>query len=595
MVDKANQSSSRIHPRALTRLRPRLRGHGGGLALTAVLIVVASAIGLVFPLVVRDILDAAFLAEDGQLLNRIALLLLGLFALQAVLNFGQSYLTSSISEKVVATLRNDVFRHLIRQPPGYFDRARVGDLASRLASDAGLLQGVIRFGVPELLRQSIFLVGALVLITITHPRLTLVTLIAIPPTLLAGWILGIRVRRISASIQDRLADAVARAEQAFTQITTVQSFARESWEIAQFEADMAATRDGGIRRGVVRAILVGVVTFTAFGAVALVVWEGGRLVLEGLLTPGTLVAFLVYWILIAGAVTSLAGFWGNVQEAAGAAGRIFHLLDEPIELEGPVAPVAVSECGQGRVVLEDVSFRYGPGLPLVLDGVNLILEPGERVALVGVSGAGKSTLASLISRFHDPEQGRVLLDGIDVRDLALEDLRQQVGLVPQEPMLFSGTIRSNLQYGRPDASNEEIMTAAREARAHDFIEALPEGYEARVGERGITLSAGQRQRMAIARVLLKSPAVLVLDEASSALDAESERMVQDALDRLMAGRTTLVIAHRFSTIVRADRILVLEGGKITASGTHAELLAISPGYARLVRQQFAEAGEVAVT
>jgi len=589
MVAKANESISRIHPRVLSRLRPRLRGHGGALGLTGVLIVLASAIGLAFPLVVRDILDAAFLAEDGRLLNQIALVLLVLFAIQAVLNFGQSYLTSSVSERVVATLRNDVFGHLIRQPPGYFDRARVGDLASRLASDAGLLQGVIRFGVPELLRQSIFLVGALVLITITHPRLTLITFVAIPPTLVAAWILGIRVRKISASIQDRLADAVARAEQVFTQITTVQSFARESWEIERFEADMAATQEGGIRRGVIRAILVGVVTFTAFGAVALVVWEGGRLVLEGLLTPGTLVAFLVYWILIAGAVTSLAGFWGNLQEAAGAAGRIFQLLDEPIELEESAHPVSVPPSGQGRVVLEQVSFRYGPGLPLVLNEIDLTLEPGQRVALVGASGAGKSTLASLISRFHDPERGRVLLDGIDVRKFALRDLRQMVGLVPQEPMLFAGTIRENLRYGRPEASDAEIEAAAREARAHDFIETIPGGYEALVGERGITLSAGQRQRMAIARVLLKSPTVLVLDEASSALDAESERLVQDALDRLMAGRTTLVIAHRFSTIVRADRIVVLEGGTLTASGTHAELLTSSAGYARLVRQQFEDA------
>jgi subfamily B ATP-binding cassette protein MsbA len=571
-----------------------LRDHRGALLVTGILIVLASGIGLAFPLVVRDILDAAFVTADGGLLNRIALLLVLLFAIQAVLNFGQSYLMSAVSERITASLRSDVFRHLIQQPPGYFARARVGDLSSRIASDAGLLQQVLRFGIPELIRQSIFLLGALVLLTVTHPRLTLVTFIAIPPTLVAGWLLGRRVRRISGAIQDHLADAVARAEQVFTQITTVQSFTRESWEIDRFEADMAATRDGGIERGVARAWLAGVVTFTGFGAVALVVWEGGRLVLEGLLTPGTLVAFLVYWILIAGAVTSLAGFWGNLQEAAGAAGRIFQLLDEPIERVDPARPVSLPTPLVGRVAFEGVSFRYRPDLPWVLNDIDLVIEPGERVALVGVSGAGKSTLASLISRFHDPEEGRVLMDGIDVRRLRLADLRRAVGLVPQEPMLFAGTLDENLRYGNPEVSQDAVEQAARDARAHEFIVALPGAYGAHVGERGVTLSAGQRQRMAIARVLLKAPAVLILDEASSALDAASERRVQDALDRLMAGRTTLVIAHRFSTIVRADRIVVLEGGRIVASGTHTDLLASSPAYARLVQLQFETANPAAV-
>ena len=580
--------------RFLIRLRPRLAPHKGALLLAGVLILGGTAIGLAFPLVIREILDAAFLAGDRTMLNQVALFLLGLFVVQAVVNFGQSYLTASVSERVVAQLRQDLFRHLVRQPPGYFARSRVGDLASRLASDAGLIQGILRFGVPELARQLLFLVGALVLITVTHPRLTLITFVAIPPTVLAGWLLGRRVRRLSSTIQDRLADAVARAEQVFTQVTTVQSFTREGWETERFVADVDATRDGGLRRAVARAILTGVVSFTAFGAVVLVVWEGGRLVLEGALTPGTLVAFLVYWILIAGAVTSLAGFWGNLQEASGAARRIFDLLEENLELADPENPEPLPVPLRGEVRLEDVRFQYAPDLPCVLDGIDLTLAPGETVALVGSSGAGKSTLASLLSRFHDVTGGQVLLDGVDVRRVALRELRGAVGLVPQEPMLFEGTVRENLRYGRPEATDAEIETAAREARAHDFIVSFPRGYEERVGERGVTLSAGQRQRVAIARVLLKAPRILILDEASSALDAESERLVQDALERLMVGRTTLVIAHRLSTIVRADRIVVLDRGRIVGSGTHAQLLAENELYARLYRRQF-EAEDVSAS
>jgi len=580
--------------RFLIRLRPRLAPHRGALLLAGVLILGGTAIGLAFPLVIREILDAAFLAGNRTMLNQVALFLLGLFVVQAVVNFGQSYLTASVSERVVAQLRQDLFRHLVRQPPGYFARSRVGDLSSRLASDAGLIQGILRFGVPELARQLLFLVGALVLITVTHPRLTLITFVAIPPTVLAGWLLGRRVRRLSSTIQDRLADAVARAEQVFTQVTTVQSFTREGWETERFVADVDATRDGGLRRAVARAILTGVVSFTAFGAVVLVVWEGGRLVLEGALTPGTLVAFLVYWILIAGAVTSLAGFWGNLQEASGAARRIFDLLEENLELADPENPEPLPVPLRGEVRLEDVRFQYAPDLPRVLDGIDLTLAPGETVALVGSSGAGKSTLASLLSRFHDVTGGQVLLDGVDVRRVALRELRGAVGLVPQEPMLFEGSVRENLRYGRPQATDAEIETAAREARAHDFIVSFPRGYEERVGERGVTLSAGQRQRVAIARVLLKAPRILILDEASSALDAESERLVQDALERLMVGRTTLVIAHRLSTIVRADRIVVLDRGRIVGSGTHAQLLAENELYARLYRRQF-EAEDVSAS
>jgi subfamily B ATP-binding cassette protein MsbA len=573
----------------LRRLGPRVRPYRWALAVAGVLLLIATSVGLAFPLVVRELLDAAFLAGDSSLLNRIALGLLALFAFQAAINFGQSYLTASTSERVVADLRKELFRSLVAQPPGFFEVRKVGEITSRIASDAGLIQGVLRFGVPELVRQGLFLVGALVLVTVTHPRLAFVTLTAIPVAALVGWLFGRRVRRLSTGIQDRLAGAVSRAEQVFTQIRTVQSFTREAYEADRFSGEVDATRDAGLDRAVARAALTGAVTFAAFGAIVVVLWEGGRLVLEGSLTPGTLVAFLLYAVTIAGAVTSLAGFWSNLQEAAGAAQRIFELLDTPSEIQDPPVPMPMAHPVQGRVRYEGVAFRYRPELPRVLEGVNLELAPGETVALVGSSGAGKSTLAALLPRFYDVEEGRVTVDGVDVREVLLADLRSTIGLVPQEPMLFAGTVRENLLYGNPDATPGELEDAARDAHALEFIREFPDGFDQEIGERGVTLSAGQRQRMAIARVMLERPRILILDEASASLDAESEQLVQDALERLMRGRTTLVIAHRLSTVIRADRILVLDEGRIQDQGTHAELLGRSPVYERLYRRQFEDA------
>ena len=570
----------------LRRLTPRLRPYRWHLAAAAVLILASTGIGLAFPLIVRELLDAAFEMGDRAMLDRIALFLVGLFLVNAVLNFAQSYLTASVAEQVVADLRGQLFRRLVFQPPGFFAGRRVGELSSRIASDSGLLQQILRFGVPELGRQGLFLVGALILVTITHPRLTLVTMIAIPPTALVGWIFGRQVRRISTGVQDRLAEAVSRAEQVFTQIATVQSFTRERWEAQRFGAAVEETRSEGLRRAVWRAGLTGAVTFAAFGAVVLVLWEGGRLVLAGELTAGTLVAFLLYAVTIAGAVSSLAGFWSNFQESAGAARRVFEILDRPLDLEDPSDPEPLPSSVRGEVHYKGVGFRYGPDLPWVLDGLDLHVEPGAAVALVGSSGVGKSTTVSLLPRFHDVEAGQVLLDGTDVRRLRLEELRSLIGLVPQEPMLFAGTIRENLLYGQANATQSEVEAAARAAHAHDFITGFPNGYDEWVGERGVTLSAGQRQRIAIARVMLKEPRILILDEASSSLDAESEALVQDALDRLMEGRTTLVIAHRLSTVLRADRIAVLEEGRVADEGSHGELLERSAVYKRLYQRQF---------
>lgn len=572
----------------LRRLGPRLGPYTTPLVLAGMLMLCSVGIGLAFPLVVRELLDAAFLAEDSAVLNRIAIGLLLLFAVLAVINFSQSYLTASVSEKVVADLRRDIFGALVYQPPGFFANRRVGELSSRLASDSGLIQGVLRFGVPEIIRQVTFLMGALVLVTITNPRLTLVTLTAIPFAALVGWFFGRRVRRLSTNIQDRLADAVARAEQVFTQIRTVQSFTRESYENEAYVGAVNRARDEGLRRAMARASLTGAVTFAAFGAIVGVLWVGGRLVLDGALSPGTLVAFLLYAVTISGAITSLAGFWANLQEAAGAARRIFEILDHPVAIESPTAPRRLPTPVRGVVRYEGVTFRYEPHLPRVLDGIDLVLDEGVTVALVGISGSGKSTLASLIPRFFDVEEGSVTVDGIDVREMALDDLRTRIGIVPQEPMLFGGTVRENLLYGNLEASQAEIEEVSLAAHAADFIETFPDGYDQVVGERGVTLSAGQRQRIAIARVMLERPKLLILDEASSSLDSESEELIQDALERLMGGRTTLVIAHRLSTVIRSDRILVLDESRIVDEGSHRDLLERSEVYDRLYRRQTLE-------
>jgi subfamily B ATP-binding cassette protein MsbA len=550
-------------------------------------VLVASILGLVFPLIMGDLVDTVVDQAAGErtTLDRTALILLGVFLAQAAFNYIRLYFLAATGEGVVADLRTETYGHLMTLPVKFFDSRKTGEITSRLTSDVAVVQTTVSTSLAAALAQSITLIGGVTLLFVISPRLSITVLSFLPPAIIAAAVFGRRLRKISTAFQDRVAEANAGAEESIAAVRVVKWFSAEQVETDRYAASVRASYRVALRRARLRALFVPSVTFLAFGTLAFVLWQGGRLVLDGALSTGRLVSFLLYTLTVAGAIGTFSGLYGELQEALGASRRIFDLLDERNDLPEPDQPVSFGAV-EGRVAFEGVGFRYSDRDVEVLQQVDLEAEPGEITALVGPSGAGKSTLVQLIPRFFDVTAGRISVDGVDVRHVRRADLRACMAAVPQETQLFSGTISENLRVGKPDASDDELIAAARAANAHDFIMDFPDGFATIVGERGIKLSGGQRQRVAIARALLKDPRILILDEATSSLDSESEMLVQEALDKLMAGRTTFVIAHRLSTVRNADRILVLDEGRIIQRGTHDDLLAAGGLYTDLYDLQF---------
>jgi ATP-binding cassette, subfamily B, bacterial len=571
----------------LRRLLPFIRPHRRLVLAWSVFLALSSSATLSLPVAVRLMIDRGFAGDDPAGIDRWFLGLLGVATVLALATAGRFYTISLLGERVVADLRQRLFGHLLSLDMAFFERTRAGELVSRLSADTELLRSVVGSTISVALRSLVTFIGSAVMLAVTSPRLASMALVGIPLTILPIMLYGRRVQRLSRDSQDRLADANARASETLGAMHTVQSYARERFEGQRFADAVRTAITSAKRRIRTQAALTAAVILLMFGAVTTVLWIGARDVIAGTLSAGTLGQFVLYALLGAGSVAALTEVWAEVQRAAGGMSRIAELLDETPHIAAPAAPRPLPVRARGEIAFENVTFRYPsrPDAAALLD-FSLRVHPGETVALVGPSGAGKSTVLQLLLRFHDPDHGRITLDGIDLRELDPQALRAQLALVPQDPVLFGADAAENIRYGRLDADATQIETAARSAEAHDFLAALPDGYATYLGERGVRLSGGQQQRLAIARAVLKDAPVLLLDEATSALDAQSERAIQQALERLMQGRTTLVIAHRFATVRRADRIVVLDGGRIVAEGTHEQLMQQGGLYAELARLQF---------
>ena len=558
----------------------------------AVLALVATAtISLILPMAVRRVVDG--FNQGAELLDQYFLAALAIAALLALGTGLRYYLVTRLGERVVADIRRAVFDRVIGLSPAFFERVMTGEVVSRITTDTTVIQSVIGSSVSIALRNTLLLFGGLALMLLTSPKLTGLVLLIVPVVVVPIIVLGRRLRALSRENQDWIAASSGNASEALLAVQTVQAYTHEDQNRAEFGAVTERAFEAAKKRVGTRAVMTVIVIFLVFAGVVGVLWIGARDVRAGGMSVGELVQFVIYAILVAGAVGALSEIWGELQRAAGATERLSELLSVEDAVQDPATPRPLPGPVRGEIGFHGVTFHY-PARPQTsaLEGIDLTVAPGETVALVGPSGAGKSTVIQLLQRFYDPQAGRVTIDGIDLREMTRAEFRSRIALVPQEPAIFAVSARENIRFGRPGASDAEVEAAARAAAAHDFLTALPEGYDTPVGERGVMLSGGQKQRLALARAILRDAPILLLDEATSALDAESERAVQQAVEALARGRTTLIVAHRLATVKRADRIVVFDRGRIVATGTHEALVAEGGLYARLARLQFTE-GDVA--